>query len=390
MPKKDYYQVLGLARGASEEDIRRAYRQLARKYHPDVNKDNPKAAEERFKEISEAYEVLADDAKRRKYDAMGHAGVESDFGPGGFTWQNFTHVGDLEDLLGASPFFREWFQGGAVPGGPFGGGATRRDSRIPFRGGDVEISVRIPMSAAVTGTNKVIEVPHTDQCPACRGTGAKDGTAIEKCPECDGRGQIRRQQTRGFTQLISIMECLSCHGTGRRIREICPVCGGSGAERSIRRMEVSIPPGIEDGTVLRLGHQGADSSDGGLSGDLFVQVLVEPMAGFQRDGRDVYSEARVPLQTALLGGETRIPTLTGEALLRIPSGTQPGTQFRLRGEGFPRLRGSDRGDHLVTVGVELPKSLTGRQKELLREAFGDPSPPGAPPRRPGLFGRRNS
>jgi molecular chaperone DnaJ len=383
MPKRDYYQVLGVPRTASEEEIKRAYRQLARKYHPDVNAENPKQAEEKFKELSEAYEVLADPSKRQKYDAMGHAGVEADFGPQGFTWQNFTHVGDLEDLLGSTPFFRDWFQGL----GGFSGRPTRRESRIPFRGGDIEISVRLPLAAAVTGATRVIEVPHSGPCGECRGTGAKGGTAFEKCPECDGKGQIRRTQTRGYTQLISIMECLSCHGTGRRIRENCPACDGSGTERSVRRVEVTIPPGIEDGTLLRLGHQGESSASGGPSGDLFVQVLLEPLAGFAREGQDAYTEARVPLATALLGGETRLRTLTGEALLKIPAGTQPGAQFRMRGAGFPRLRGNDRGDLIVTVQVELPRSLNGRQKELLREAFGDGT---AAAKKPGgLFGRRS-
>jgi molecular chaperone DnaJ len=383
MAKRDYYEVLGVPRGATEEDIRKSYRLLARKYHPDVNKENPKVAEERFKELSEAYEVLADPAKRQKYDSLGYAGVESDFGPQGFTWQNFTHVGDLEDLLASSPFFREWLSGG---GGGFGT-PRPRNTRIPFRGGDLEVAVKLPLTAAVTGASRLIEIPQVDACSSCKGTGAKGGTALEKCPECDGRGQIRRQQTRGYTQLISIMECLGCHGTGRRIREACPTCGGTGAARSNKKVEVSIPPGIEDGTVLRLGRQGQESDDGGLSGDLFVQVLLDPVPGFHREGQNVFTEVRLPLHVALLGGEARIRTLTGEALLKIPTGTQPGSQFRLRGEGFPRLRGHERGDHIVTVSVELPKSLSSRQRELLREALGEPSE--APPiKRGGLFGRR--
>lgn len=386
MAKRDYYQVLGVPRTASEEEIRKAYRQLARKHHPDVNQSDRKAAEERFKELSEAYEVLADTTKRERYDAMGHAGIESDFGPQGFTWQNFTHAGDLEDLLGGAPFFRDWFQSAA--GGLFGG-ATRRDSRIPFRGGDLEVALRLPMSAAVTGATKVLEVPRTGPCPNCRGTGARDGTAFEKCSECDGRGQIRRSQTRGFTQLIQIMECLTCHGTGRRIRELCPECDGTGSQRTVHRVEVTIPPGIEDGTLLRLGQQGEASANGGPAGDLFVQVQLEPIAGFQREGQDAYTESRIPLATALLGGESRVRTLTGEALLKIPAGTQPGAQFRLRGEGFPRLRGSDRGDLIVSIHVELPRSLSGHQKELLREALGNPPPPGSATKKGGLFSRRN-
>jgi molecular chaperone DnaJ len=385
--KRDYYQVLGISREASEEEVKRAYRQLARKYHPDVNAGDPKAAEERFKEISEAYEVLADPQKRQRYDSQGFAGVESDFGPQGFTWQNFTHVGDLEDLLGSTPLFRDLF---SSMGGGFGS-ATRRDSRIPFRGGDIEVSVRLPLAAAVTGAHRLLEVPHQGICPKCHGTGAKNGTAFEKCPECEGRGQIRRTQTRGYTQLISIMECPVCHGTGRKIREICPTCNGVGMEREVRRVDVAIPPGIEDGTLLRLGGQGDPSPSGGAAGDLFVQVLLEPMPGFHREGTDVYSETRVPLPTALLGGETRVRTLTGEAVLRIPPGTQPEAQFRLRGEGIPRLRGTNRGDHIVTVHVDLPGTLTARQKELLLEAFPEGTAPTAsPPKRSsGLFGRRS-
>jgi molecular chaperone DnaJ len=381
MAKRDYYEVLGVPRDASEEDIRKSYRLLARKYHPDVNKENPKVAEERFKEISEAYEVLADTTKRQRYDARGYAGVESDFGPQGFTWQNFTHVGDLEDLLDASPFLREWLQGGGAVGG-----SPRRPGRMPFGGGDLEVSVRIPMTAAVSGTTQVIEVPRIGSCPSCRGTGAKGGTAVEKCPECDGRGQLRRTQQRGYTQLISIMECLSCHGTGRRIKEYCPECRGSGVQRTRRRVEISIPPGIEDGTVLRLGPQGEAGPEETAAGELFVQVVLEPIPGFIRQGRDVHSEVRVPLPIALLGGDVRIRTLTGEALLKVPGGTQPGAQFRLRGEGFPRLRGRERGDHIVSVSVELPRSLTPQQRELLKQAFGD-SAASPPPRRGGFFSR---
>ncbi|MCI4335148.1 MAG: molecular chaperone DnaJ [Thermoplasmata archaeon] len=385
MAKRDYYEVLGVPKGASSEEIRSSYRKLARKYHPDMNKENPKASEEKFKELSEAYEVLADEGKRTRYDSMGFNGVAQDFGPTGFTWQNFTHVGDLEDLLGASPFFREWFTGGVNEE------LLRRSrpgrARAVHRGGDLETSIKLPLAAAVTGALRTIEVPHTSDCPDCDGTGARHGTAFETCPECEGRGQIRRSQNRGYTQLIQIMECTSCHGTGRRIKEQCPRCEGSGIERSVQKVEVRVPPGIEDGTMLRLSRQG-ESGAGVTPGDLFVQVLLEPSALFHREGRDVYSEAHVALAAALLGGEARIPTLTGEAMLRIPAGAQPGSQFRLRGEGFPRLRSTDRGDLIVTVRIDLPTSLTSRQRELLREAFGDPVASSAPGKR-GLFGRRS-
>lgn len=383
MAKRDYYEILGVPRGAGEADVKSAYRRLARKYHPDVNKGDPKQAEEKFKEISEAYEVLADTAKRARYDREGFSGVAPDFGPGGFTWQNFTHAGDLEDLLGASPIFRDWF--GGTGGETLFGGARR--SRVAQRGGDIEIAIRLPLAAAITGAVRNIEVPHTGECQACGGTGARGGTSFGPCPDCEGKGQIRRSTTRGYTQLIQIMECVACHGTGRRIRDRCPECGGAGVQRNVQRMEVKIPPGVEDGTVLRLPRQG-EGSQGLVPGDLFVQILLEPSPIFHREGRDVYSESRVPLATALLGGEIKIPTLTGEALLRIPAGAQPGGQYRLRGEGFPRLRGTERGDHIVTIQIEVPTDLSGRQRELLREALGEPENAAGPARR-GLFGRRS-
>ncbi len=385
MAKRDYYEVLGIPRTASQEDIKSAYRRLARQHHPDVNQANPKAAEEKFKELSEAYEVLADADKRRQYDQFGFPGVEPNFGPQGFTWQNFTHAGDLEDLLGSTRFFQELFGQGFAES-PFGE-PRRRASGVPFRGSDIEISVRLPLSAAVTGADPTLEVPQLTRCDDCRGTGARNGTALEVCPECEGRGQIRRSQSRGFSQLITITDCPMCHGSGRRIREVCPSCEGTGNVRKVRRIQVTVPPGVEDGAVLRLARQGGVSSAGGAPGDLFVQVLFEPSDQFHREGQMAFTETRVTLADALFGGEVKVTTLTGEALLKVPAGTQPETQFRLRGEGFPRFRGRDRGDLIVTVHVDLPESLTPRQRELLREAFGGGT--GRPPsKRGGLFGRR--
>jgi molecular chaperone DnaJ len=378
MPKQDYYETLGVPRTASEDDVKQAYRRLARQYHPDVSKENPKAAEEKFKQISEAYEVLADTEKRQRYDQLGFQGVETDFGPGGFNWQNFTHAGDLEDLLGASPFFQQFFGGGF--GSPFGG---RRASR----GGDVELTVRLPLIAAVQGAKPTLEVPRSTPCPDCRGTGAKDGKAYERCPECKGQGQVRRVQSRGFTQLITIGECPRCGGTGRRIIERCPTCGGNGRKSSVERIELTVPPGMEDGSVLRIPGHGIDVPGGGGAGDLFVQVVFEPSEVFHREGVDAYSELTVPLATALFGAEVTIPTIEGHALLKVPAGTQPETQFRLRGHGFPRPRGTHRGDLIVTLHVEVPRSLSGREKELLREALGVRPGEG---RRESIFRRRSS
>lgn len=388
MAKRDYYEVLGVPRTASPEEIKTSYRRLARAYHPDLHRENPKASEEKFKELSEAYEVLADETKRRHYDAGGFSGVETDFGPGGFNWQNFTHAGDIEDLLGSSDFLQQLFAqaaGGGVFGG-FGGG-TPRWARPELRGRDVEVSIRVPLRAAVTGTETAIDVPRSEPCKDCRGTGARDGTALETCPECHGTGQIRRSSRSGFTQLISIGECPRCHGTGQRIKERCPTCKGSGRIHEVRRLEVTVPPGIEDGSVLRLTGQGESAPTAGHPGDLFVQVIFEPDTRFHREGRQAFTEVTIPLATALLGGEVRVPTITGEVSLKIPAGTQPERQFRLRGEGFPRLRGSDRGDLIVTAHLQLPESLSSRQKELLREALGSPTTPVAKTRS-GPFGRR--
>jgi molecular chaperone DnaJ len=380
MAKRDYYEVLGVPKSASPDEIKQAYRRLARQYHPDVAKENPKAAEEKFKELSEAYEVLADDEKRRRYDQMGFPGVETDFGPGGFTWQNFTHVGDLEDLLGASPLFQQFFGGFGMP---FGGGG-----RVgPTRGSDVELTVRLPLSAAVRGAHPTVEVPRSAPCPDCRGTGARNGTAFETCPECHGTGQVRRVQSRGFTQLLTIGSCPRCRGEGRNILEKCPTCSGRGRLNSVERIELTVPPGVEDGAVLRVPGHGMAGSAGTRSGDLYVQVEFEPSAALRREGPDAFAEVTVPLAVVLLGGEVTVPTIEGHAKLKIPAGTQPETPFRLRGEGFPRFRGSARGDLIVTVHVEIPRSLSGREKELLRELFG-PATASGPGKRESLFRRR--
>jgi len=381
MAKRDYYEVLGVPKTATADDIKQAYRRLARQYHPDVAKENPKAAEEKFKEFSEAYEVLADPEKRQRYDQLGFSGVETDFGPGGFNWQNFTHMGDLEDLLGASPFFQQFFGGLGMGFGGFGRpGGT-------LRGTDVELTLRLPLIAAVQGAKPTVEVPHTGPCPACQGTGARDGTALETCSECHGEGQIRRVQNRGYTQLITIGECPRCHGSGQRILERCPTCGGNGRTTTVERIEIAVPPGVDDGSVLRVPGHGTSGPRGGRPGDLFVQVVFEPSNEFRREGTEVYSEATVSLLVATLGGEVEVATLEGRAQLRIPAGTQPETQFRMRGRGFPRFRGASRGDQIVTVHVAVPRSLSGREKELLREALGGGSPS---PKRESLFRRRSS
>jgi molecular chaperone DnaJ len=382
MAKRDYYEVLGVPRTATTDEVKSSYRRLARQYHPDVTKENPKVAEERFKELSEAYEVLIDPEKRRRYDQLGFSGVESDFGPQGFTWQNFTHVGDLEDLFEASPLFRQFFEGFGLPFG----GLPRRPSA---RGQDVEMALRLPLSAAVRGARPTVEVPHAKACADCRGTGAKDGTALEVCPECGGQGQVRRVQSRGYTQLITIGECPRCHGVGRRITEKCPTCRGSGNVSTVEKLEIEVPPGIEDGAVLRVPGHGGGGRPGGRPGDLYVQVVFDADGSIRRAGQDAYAETTIPLATALLGGKVTVPTLDGRADLQIPPGTQPETQFRLRGNGFPRLRGSSRGDLIVTAHVEIPRSLSAKERDLVREALGGPGASGEG-RRESFFRRRSS
>ncbi|HTZ62403.1 MAG TPA: molecular chaperone DnaJ [Thermoplasmata archaeon] len=377
MPPRDYYEVLGVPKTASPEEIKSAYRKLARQYHPDVAKEDPKAAEAKFKEISEAYEVLADEQKRRNYDQNGFAGVQSDFGPGGFTWQNFTHAGDLEDLLGANPLFQQLF-------GSFMGGSVGRAAR----GQDVEVAVRLPLTAAVEGAHPTLEVPIVGPCPDCHGNGAKNGTALEVCPECGGSGQVRHTRSRGYTQFITVGQCPTCHGSGRKILERCPTCRGSGRQRTVEHIEVTVPPGMEDGGVLRIPGHGGPGVDGERAGDLYVQVVFEPSDHIRRDGTEAWTEVTVPLAIPLLGGVANVRTIDGHAELKVPAGTQPETQFRMRGLGFPRFRGGARGDLVVTLHVELPRSLSARERELLREALG-PEAAAATPRRDSFFRRRS-
>ncbi|HTP54127.1 MAG TPA: molecular chaperone DnaJ [Thermoplasmata archaeon] len=378
MAKRDYYEVLGVARTASTDEIKTAYRKLARQYHPDVAKGDPKGAEEKFKELSEAYEVLANDEKRHRYDQMGFSGVASDFGPTGFTWQNFTHAQDLEDLLGSSPLFRQFF-------GNFGGSFEGFGGR--GRGSDLELGVRLPLIAAVEGAHPTVEVPRVTDCPACHATGAKDGTAFEVCPECKGQGQVRRVQSRGYTQLISVAVCPRCRGAGRKILERCPVCRGSGHQQSVERIQVNVPRGVEDGAVLRVPGHGLAGPGGGRPGDLFVQIAFEPSPHVRRDGEDAHVETTVPLATALFGGEVTVPTIDGQAILKIPAGTQPETQFRMRGRGFPPPGGSSRGDEIVTVHVEVPRSLSSHERDLLKEALA-PSAGAAAGRKESFFRRK--
>ncbi len=351
MAKRDLYEVLGVNRDASEDELKKAYRKLAMKFHPDRNPDN-KEAEEKFKEGKEAYEILTDANKRAAYDRYGHEGVNPSMGGGG-SGQGFDGFADaFGDIFG------DIFGGG-------GGGGGRGRSNV-YRGADLRYNLEISLEEAARGAEKTIRIPAQEECEPCHGTGAKPGTQPKTCPTCGGAGQVRIQQ--GF---FSIQQtCPKCHGSGRIIPEPCTSCGGAGRVKRQKTLEVKIPAGIDNGMRLRHGGQGEPGVNGGPAGDLYVEIHIKQHAVFQRDGDDLHCEMPISFTTAALGGEIEIPTLDGAANIRIPAETQSAKVFRLRGKGIRNVRSHAPGDLMVHVIVETPVKLTDRQKELLRE-FGD-------------------
>ena len=351
MAKRDLYEVLGVNRDASEDELKKAYRKLAMKFHPDRNPDN-KEAEEKFKEGKEAYEILTDANKRAAYDRYGHEGVNPSMGGGG-GGQGFDGFADaFGDIFG------DIFGGG-------GGGGGRGRSNV-YRGADLRYNLEITLEEAARGAEKTIRIPAQEECEPCHGTGAKPGTQPKTCPTCGGAGQVRIQQ--GF---FSIQQtCPKCHGSGRIIPEPCTSCGGAGRVKRQKTLEVKIPAGIDNGMRLRHGGQGEPGVNGGPAGDLYVEIHIKQHAVFQRDGDDLHCEMPISFTTAALGGEIEIPTLDGAANIRIPAETQSAKVFRLRGKGIRNVRSHAPGDLMVHVIVETPVKLTDRQKELLRE-FGD-------------------
>ena len=347
MAKADYYDILGVPKGADEAEIKKAYRRLAMKYHPDRNPGD-KASEERFKEVAEAWEVLSDPEKRAMYDRFGHAGMGGAAG-GGFG------QGDFSDAFGDmfSNVFSEMF------------GAGRRGGRSggPYRGADLRTVVEIDLEAAARGTTVEIEVPGHVSCTHCDGTGAEPGTKPVTCPGCGGHGQVRMQQ--GFFSLQQT--CPRCRGRGTIIETPCKSCNGAGRVRQDKTLSVKIPAGIDTGDRIRLGGEGEPGQGGGPVGDLYVQVQVREHPIFHRDGRDLLCEMPVSFTTVALGGELEVPTLKGKVNLKIPAGTQTGKVFRLRGKGMPGLRGAEPGDMLCRVQVETPVNLTAEQRELLEQ-----------------------
>ena len=356
--KRDYYDVLGIGRDASADDIRKSYRKLAMKHHPDRNKEEPKQAEEKFKEISEAYEVLADADKRAKYDKYGHAGVESTFREGGFDWSDFTHFEDISDIFGG--FSGSGF-GGSIFDQFFGG----RQRAGPQEGHSLRYDIEITLKEAAEGSDKELKIPRSVQCETCGGQGAAKG-AIEVCSTCKGSGQVKRGQTRGYTSFVSISNCPDCRGTGRKVLKPCASCKGAGHTSQTSKFKVSIPKGAEEGMRLRIRGGGEASPNGGPPGDLYIVVHIAPHEFFERQGRNLFVEVPISFGEAVLGAEVQVPTLNGTALVKIPPGTQTGTVFRLKGKGMPDLRGYGNGDEFVNVKLVTPTKLTADQKELMR------------------------
>ena len=367
--KRDYYEVLGVSKGASDDEIKKAYRKLAKKYHPDMNPGD-KEAEAKFKEVNEAYSILSDSEKRARYDQFGHAGVDPNYGAGGpgggFGGFDMGDI-DLGDIFGS--FF----------GGGFGGfgGSTSSRRNGPQKGESLRASLTISFEEAAFGCEKEINLNRTEECEACHGSGAEPGTTAETCPDCRGTGVVRVQQRTGGFAFSSTAPCSRCRGTGKIIHTPCKACGGSGSVKKTKRVTVSIPAGIDDGQAISLRGQGNAGKNGGPAGDLIVAVHVKPHPQFHRDGTTVLYEQPVTFYQAVMGAELEIPTIDGKVKYNLPAGTQTGTTFRLRGKGIPELRGRGRGDQYVTVRVQIPTSLNGEQKEALRafaEAMGEDVP----------------
>lgn len=342
--KRDYYEVLGVSRTADADELKKAYRRLARQYHPDVNKEP--GAEERFKEANEAYEVLSDREKRRAYDRFGHAGVD---GSGGYSDFGFGGIGDI---------FEEFFG--------FGTGSRAR-RRGPRRGNDLQYDLEIDLEEAVFGCEKEIEIYRMEMCSVCQGSGAEPGTTPIRCNQCNGTGEVRRVQQSILGSFVNVTTCPTCHGEGEVISTPCQQCRGKGQIQASKTITVKIPPGVGDGTRIRLANEGEPGFRGGPSGNLYVLLHVRPHAIFRRSGDDIVLELNVNVAQAALGDKVTIPTLDGEESVHIPAGTQTGRIFRLRGRGVPHLRRSGRGDLLIVTQVVVPTDLNERQRELFQE-----------------------
>ena len=348
--KRDYYEVLGVDRNADDAAIKKAYRTLARKYHPDQNPGD-KEAEAKFKEASEAYAVLSDEQKRKQYDQFGHAAFEGGAGgAGGFDFSNMDFSDIFGDLFGFGDIF---------------GGGSRRNSNAPRRGADLRTVVRITFEEAVFGCEKELSVTIKDECTKCNATGVAPGSSKETCSKCGGKGQVVFTQNSIFGMMRNVQTCPDCGGTGQMIKEKCPDCHGTGYIASKKKIAVQIPAGIDDGQSIRLREKGEPGTNGGPRGDLLVQVNVSRHAKFAREGVNIFSSSKISFAQAALGGDIRLETIDGDVLFKIKPGTQTDTRVRLKGKGVPNLRNKEvRGDHYVTLIVDVPTKLTNEQKEL--------------------------
>ena len=364
--KRDYYEVLGVSKGASDDEIKKAYRKLAKKYHPDVNPGD-QAAEAKFKEVNEAYSILSDKEKRARYDQFGHAGVDPNYGAGGPGGGFGFDMGDID--LG--DIFGSFFGGGF---GGFGGSQRQANPNAPKRGASLRANMTISFQEAMTGVEKEINLTRTESCNTCHGTGCAAGTTAEVCPTCHGTGQVRIQRGGGGFAFTTTSPCSNCNGTGKIIHQPCPDCRGEGQVRKQKKIKVRIPAGIDDGQTISMRGQGNSGQNGGPAGDLLITVSVTPDPRFERDGYDLYLEQPVSFTQAALGAELQIDTIDGKVKYNLPAGTQTGTTFRLRGKGVPTVNGRGRGDQYVTVRIMVPTSLTSEQRDALSrfaEAMGE-------------------
>lgn len=354
--KRDYYEVMGVPKNATDAEIKKAYRKLAKKYHPDLNPGD-KAAEASFKEVNEAYEVLSDKDKRARYDQFGHAGVDPNFGGGAGGGSPFTGDIDLGDI------FNSFFGGGF--GGGFGGRTVNPNA--PRRGTDTETTVNISFEQAAKGCKQTITFQNIDTCDHCGGSGAEKGTTAKTCPNCNGTGQVRINQRTPFGVVQTSRSCDRCGGKGKVIDTPCPTCGGTGRVRKPKTIEINIPAGIDNEQILNVGGQGNAGTNGGPAGDLRVYVNVRPHPIFERRGNDVWCEVPITFTQAALGAEVVVPTIDGRVSYQVREGTQPGDVFKLKGKGIPRISGHGRGDQYVRMTIEVPKNLSQRQKTLLQD-----------------------
>lgn len=366
MAGKDYYEVLGVSKDASQAEIKKAYRQLSKKYHPDINK--APGAEEKFKEVTEAYEVLSDEQKRANYDQYGSADGPQGFGGGSGGAGGFGGFGDAGGFGGGGfeDIFNSFFGGGA------GGG--RRNPNAPQPGRDLQYEMTLKFEEAIFGKKTKIKYNRQAQCHTCHGSGAKPGTSPETCSNCGGSGYVTTETNTPLGRMRSQQVCPVCHGTGKEIKEKCPTCGGSGHEEERHEVEVNVPAGVDDGQQMRLQGQGEAGENGGSYGDLFILFRVTPSKVFKRDGADIYLDKDISFTQAALGDEIKVQTVHGDVKLKIPAGTQTGSVFRLKGKGAPRLRGNGNGDQRVTVKIVTPKNLNKKQKVALKayaEASGE-------------------